>query len=428
MSFTESADFVSQCRRIKESHFTRARKLPLHDLLLSILHRKGTTLAIELRGFFTLIGRSGTISKPGYLKQRMKLNPEAIKSLCDFHTSSLYREEEMNTLGGYLVVAADGSNVNVPTTPETLSVYGTSSRKGTKPQAALGLSCLYDLLNKVILDVTTNRVKFDERTQAHGHMERLARVVPGMKVIVVLDRNYTGAYEFIRWGKSGQRYVIRLKDNDYKKERKAMVSDDEVVDIVLDDTRTNPFRGTDAWAALKETGSVRVRVVNIRLGHGAVVSLATNLPGAEFDAQALGKIYAMRWGVETVFDMLKNNLQLENFTGTKTVLIEQDIYACVYLCNLAQDMIADAELENAISGKPTGKHKMAVNKTYAVGVLKEDFVKALLEPDFDKRRQIFNRMIAEIKEHVLPVRPDRHYERNKNLSHVKYPTTHKRSF
>jgi hypothetical protein len=56
------------------------------------------------------------ISKPGYLKQRQKLAPEAISALCDFHNAGLYREEDMETFNGYLVIASDGSGINVPTT------------------------------------------------------------------------------------------------------------------------------------------------------------------------------------------------------------------------------------------------------------------------------------------------------------------------
>jgi len=402
--------------------------MPLSDLLLSILHRKGTTLSIELRRFLSLTKQAESISKPGYLKQRMKLNPEAILSLCDFHNASLYSEEEMETVKGYLLLAADGSNINVPTVPDTLKAYGTSSSKGKKPQAALGMSCLYDLLNKVILDVAINRVKFDERGQAREHIKKLSRIAPGMKSILVLDRNYPGAYEFIKWNEVDQKFVIRLKKIDYKKEQAQMVSNDEIVNIVLDNTRTNPFRGTDEYTVLKEQGSFDLRIVKIKLDGGADVTIATNLSAEEFNADEIGRIYQMRWRMETVFDMLKNNLQIENFTGTKPVLIEQDIYACVYLCNLAQDMIADAETMNKVSGKPSGKYEMAVNKSYAVGILKEELINAILETDEARKTDLFASMVSEIQCNLLPVRPGRHYERNKSILHGKYSNSHKRSF
>jgi hypothetical protein len=424
----KSIAFASKCRLLKNTHFTRTRKMPLHDLLLSILYRHGTTLSMELRRFAELIESKDQISKPGYLKQRMKLNPAAIKMLCDHHSESLYRDEEMLNLNGYLLLAADGSNINIPTTDETLDRYGTSSKKGAKRQSALGLSCLYDLLNKVVLDATINRVKFSEREQAEAHIASVSRIIGDRNTIITLDRNYPGANLFIKWIDDNQKFVMRLKKTDYKREREAMRSDDENIEVVLDKVRLNPYRGTEMWERLNAKGSFRLRIVNIRRDNQDDVVLATNLDPMEFDTSDIAHIYSMRWGIETAFDMLKNNLQIENFTGTKPTLIEQDIFASIYLCNLVQDMIADAETVNASLGKAPGKYPMSINKTYAVGVLKEDLIKAIIETDIDKRTEIFNNMVEEIKNHVLPVRPDRHYTRNKNMTHSKYPNTHKRSF
>ncbi|MBU2703350.1 hypothetical protein Ga0466249_004495 [Sporomusaceae bacterium BoRhaA] len=55
-----------------------------------------------------------------------------------------YNAHYLKTMNGFLILAADGSDINIPTTEETLELYGTSSRKGTKPQASLGLSGMYD--------------------------------------------------------------------------------------------------------------------------------------------------------------------------------------------------------------------------------------------------------------------------------------------
>ena len=75
------------------------------------------------------------ISKPGYLKQRMKLNPEAIKFLYQNHNKNFYSDPEITPYlyKEHLVFAVDGSDINIPTTPENLERFGTASRKGTKP-------------------------------------------------------------------------------------------------------------------------------------------------------------------------------------------------------------------------------------------------------------------------------------------------------
>ena len=107
IDFTAGYAFIAMCRRLKDSHFSRKRKMPLPTLLLTIFHRMGTTLAMELRRFAKLSNIQEPISKPGYLKQRLKLAPEAIMALCDFHNTGLYRDEDMRTLNDFLILASD---------------------------------------------------------------------------------------------------------------------------------------------------------------------------------------------------------------------------------------------------------------------------------------------------------------------------------
>jgi len=77
--------------------------------------------------------------------------------------------------------------------------------------------------------------------------------------------------------------------------------------------------------------------------------LITNLDANEFNTEEISTLYKMRWGIETAFDTLKNKLTIENFTGTKPVLIEQDVYTSIYICNLASDLIADAQVSFDVS-------------------------------------------------------------------------------
>ena len=75
--------------------------------------RKGLTLKLELRGYMNISHPGTQISKPGYLKQRMKLNPAAFVDLYQFHNRNFYTdpETELYTINGFLVLAADGSTL-----------------------------------------------------------------------------------------------------------------------------------------------------------------------------------------------------------------------------------------------------------------------------------------------------------------------------
>jgi hypothetical protein len=424
----KSKGFVELCRKIKGA-FSRTRKLPLFLLILTILERTGKTLSIEIRGFKKSGILKEKISKTGYLKSRKKLNPSALLELVKFHNRGLYDDDEMGDYKGYLLLSSDGSNLNIPTTEETLKKWGTSSRNGTTPQASIGLSCLYDCINKSILTCSINRDKFDEAEQAESHISELPELVGDKKSIMLLDRGYPSIPMFLRFNEKRQKYVIRLASNDFKTEQRDMKTNDETVSIAITKSRLKNYKNTSDYDMMVAAGNLPLRLVKFTLPSGTVECLATNLPESEFGTEEITSLYPYRWGIETAFDTLKNKLSIENFTGTTPIMIEQDIFASIYICNLASDMIADAETQmNADDLYSNYKHKMAVNRAFAIGILKDMLISAILAHSHDEQDAIFDRMIEEIKYEVLPVRPKRQYKRKKGLTASKFHNNRKRSF
>lgn len=427
-----SEQFTDMCRGDRANVFVRNRKMPVNDLVFSMINRKGLTLKMELRGYMNISHPGTQISKPGYLKQRMKLNPEAIKFLYQFHNRNFYADPETEpyTFNGHLVLAADGSNVNIPTTPETLEVFGTSSSKGKTKQAALGLACLYDALNRLIIDSTINRVKFNEMAVTEEQLVRVRETIGDLPFLVTLDRGYPSIPAFLRMLDSDTKFVARLKKNDFSQEQRSMMSDDEDVEIAITKTRRHKHIGTHNEAILMSRDSFNIRLVKIWLDKDAGIYeiLATNLPRETFPADSIEELYRLRWRIETAYETLKDRLQMENFTGTKPILLAQDIYSTIYVSNVAEDIARDIEQEQADHLKNDYKHRMAVNRSLCIGLLKSDLIYILLEEDPDVKEKLMQRLYDEISENIVPVRPDRHYERNTNMRHAKYSNTHKRSF
>ena len=427
-----SDPFTDLCRNGIQNVFVRNRKMPLDDLAFSMINRKGLTLKLELRGYMNISHPGTQISKPGYLKQRMKLNPEAFVDLYQFHNKNFYSDPdtELYTVNGFLVLAVDGSNVNLPTTPETLDVYGTSSRKGTKPQAALGIECLYDALNRMVLDANINRVKFNEMAVAESQIARVRDTIGDHPFLVTMDRLYPSIPAFLRLIDSETYFVARLKLSDFKAEQQALSSDDEDVDIQINKSRRTHYMGTSDEALVMSRDTFPLRMVRVWLDEEKTESeiLATNLPRDLFPAEIFGEIYHLRWRIETAFQTLKDRLKMENFTGTKPVLIEQDIYSTIYVSNIAEDIARDIEQEQADHLANDYKHRMAVNRTLCIGLLKSDLIYILLEEDHKKQDELFQRLYDEISENIVPIRPDRHYPRTQGQLAGDYSNTHKRSY
>lgn len=427
-----SDPFAVLCRNGKPNVFVRNRKMPLDDLTYSMINRKGLTLKLELRGYMNISHPGTQISKPGYLKQRMKLNPEAFVDLYQFHNRNFYSdpEAELYTVNGFLVLAADGSDINIPTTPETIAAYGNASRKDTKLCAQIGLGCLYDALNRMVLDASINAPKFNEMAIAEAQISRVRETIGDLPFMVIMDRGYPSMPAFIRMIDSKTYFVARLKSSDFKAEQKALFSDDEDVEIQLTKSRRNHYMGTTDEAIVMNRDSFCLRMVRVWLDeeHTAYEVLATNLPQDLFPTECFGEIYHLRWRIETAFQVLKDRLQMENFTGTKPILLEQDIYSTIYVSNIAEDIARDIEQEQASHLKNDYKHRMAVNRTLCIGLLKSDLIYILLEKDRQKQDELFQQLYNEISENIVPVRPDRHYNRTKGQLAGNYSNTHKRSY
>lgn len=427
MDRIQSNEYASVCRTA-ENTFVRNRKMPLQDLLLTMINRKGLTLTLELRNYMKTAHPGTEISKPGYLKQRMKLNPDAFLDLYRYHNKNFYNEPGYATYNGYLILAADGSNLNVPTNKETLETFGTSSRKNTKPQASIGLGCLYDVMNRMIIESDCNRCKFDEMAVAESQIDRVYETIgTEQPFLVVMDRGYPSTPAFIRMMDKNIHFLVRLKNSDYKNEQASLECNDNWIDIVLDKSRIRHYEGTAMAERMRELGHIHLRMVKICLDDGNYEVLLTNLPTEKFSTEQLADLYHMRWSIETAYETLKSRLQIENFTGTKPQLLLQDIYSTIYVSNLSEDIILEVQQELDEKDKKY-KHKMAINQTISIGILKNDLIYIILEKDKEKQKALFNKLYDDISKNLVPVRPDRHYKRTQGQLAGKYSNSHKRAF
>ena len=141
------------------------------------------------------------------------------------------------------------------TITETLEEFGTSSRKGTKPQVSIGLGCLYDVINRMILESDCRKCKFDEMRLAEEQIDRVPETIGiSQPYLVVMDRGYPSTAAFIRMMEKNILLLARLKSSDYKKEQAALSGPDTWVDIYLDKSRIRHYQGTDIGRHMEELG------------------------------------------------------------------------------------------------------------------------------------------------------------------------------
>ncbi|MBU3131864.1 transposase [Clostridium gasigenes] len=149
------------------------------------------------------------------------------------------------------------------------------------------------------------------------------------------------------------KYLFRLPSKIFRKERQSMQSNDEIIDIELTSTRIYNLNEPILKEKGKQLKKIKIRMVKITLSTGEVECLLTNLyDNDEFSTEEIGELYYKRCGIEQAFDVIKNKLNIENISGQKKLIVEQDFYAQMLVFNMAEDLRRDAN------------NKVAANKIY----------------------------------------------------------------
>lgn len=222
-----------------------------------------------------------------------------------------------------------------------------------------------------------------------------------------------------------QKFLFRLGSAHFKHEQKSMASDDCVTRIVFDKGRVRAAakENPDAACKMAAAGSLELRFVRIKLPSGKDKVVVTNLDNKDFNTEEIAYLYSLRWGVETVYDDLKNKLEIENFTGTKANIIMQDVFATVLLSNIINDII----IETSANIKQKFKHEMRINRVFSIGVLKIGLFAIFLEKSQRKRTKLLMALQEELLTQLLPIRPGRSYYRPTGLA-SKYSNVRKRTY
>ena len=162
----------------------------------------------------------------------------------------------------------------------------------------------------------------------------------------------------------------------------------------------------------------------MRISQNRLLKDQNNILSDVFPEECFAELYHIRCGIETAYEVLKDRLKIENFTGIKSVLIEQGINSTIYVSNLAEDIICDIEESSQKHLKNDYKHTMQLS----IGLLKNDLIYILIEKDDNKKVALLQALYDEISKNVVPIRHDRHYHRTKGQLAANFSNTHKRSF
>lgn len=339
--------------------FTRTRKISFYDCMMSVVCMHGGTLFSEILEYFSRdTGSTGMPTVSAYIQQRAKIKQSAFEELFAF-TTDLDGQERYHH--GYRLLAADGSDVQIPTNPEDEGTYFPGVN-GQKPYNLIHLNALYDILSNTYQDVIVqDRYHWAEQDA----LNRMVDTSSIGQAIVIADRGYESYNVMAHIQEKGWRYLIRVKDIDGN----GIVSrldlpDDEEFDIRINlqmtrknskETRElfkdrNNYRYAPTNSKLdylptcsmyKEDAvfyRIPFRAVRFKIRKEQYETVVTNLPEDEFPAAKLKELYAMRWGIETSFRTLKYNVGMLCFHSVKKGLVLQELFARLAFFNITACM------------------------------------------------------------------------------------------
>ncbi len=430
----ESDEIKNWCRLNGQNTFTRKRKIYCQDLIYLSLNKKAKTTSIEIRDYEKNVKGNDIVNytDEAYLKQRRHLNPLVFKRLNNAFLDSFYNEtpDEVNTTKGYILLGIDGSKYEVPNTPQNREHFGfqTNQSIDTVPARA-NTSSIYDLKNKFYCDVTIDIYSSNEKTLAKKNIEQTLEIIPNKKKIYIMDRNYA-SLEFLLWlNERDLKYVFRLNKTSYKNEIENMISNDENVIIKHTSSRIKKINKNYPTESkkLEELKETKVRITKSILPNGEEIRILSNLTFDEFNQKEIIDLYAERWGIEKSYDTMKNKLKSESFTGNLPLLVEQDLYAQVFIYNQVQDMINEANLRLKEQDKKN-KYEYQININKAIGIFKDEFIKILLIDNKNLSANKYEDLINEMTNYVTAIRLKRPSQPRKFNHANKYRTNMKSSF
>jgi hypothetical protein len=414
--------------RSNAQDFSRQRgKLGFSFYVLLGISLLKNSLSIELYNLLT-INNLTSISKSAYSQGRYKIQAKFYQSWNNLLVNLVYQASPVETIGGltlkkwrgYLLEAIDGTSLILPQTKELGDYFG-RHRNGTKTKIieTVMAKCLVrtDLLNGYVLQSEVFKTTESEISIAKTWLWQLSS-----DSISIFDRGFANAAIFAYLVQNNKPFVCRLKigfNNVVKDFVAGNLTDTEVYfTIGKTETFINQALSLEndvdletkliLATCIKKGEKVFLRLVKVILPSGEIEVLATNLMDKTAITVAdLADLYRQRWGVETVIDSLKNQLLLMVFSGMKPEAILQDVYASMFVYNLRQLLVNEAQLivnEKVKQKIITSKYEQKVNKNVALGVLKPKIIILFL---LQEPKEIIEELVCFFANNRIPRMPNK---------------------
>lgn len=409
-------DFISTYRT-SPKHFTRNRYFTFKSLSLFIISTIQSSIQRELDRFFRTFNNQllaeKFVSQSAFSQARLKIKPEAFVELCQDITNLFYTNYAVKKWNGLRLIAIDGSELMLPKNTDTIEQFGEYTTNYMNKTIVLArISKAYDVLNKMNIDAKLVNRKIGEHVLANQHLEYC-----GAGDLLLMDRGYPSYDLFMNILAKGSDFCARLTVSTWGVATKLVESGQKeiIVDILPGNNLKRMYKKQG-----KPIEPIKCRFICVELSTGEKEVLITSLLDThKYPYSIFKNLYHMRWDIEESYKKDKHRLQLENFSGKSITAIYQDFYAGLLLSNITS--ILSYSLGDRINEKTKKAGlKYQINYTSALAKVKEAIALIFTNREMEN---LLKKLLNILMSNILPVRPNRQYERKKQ-KRKRYPRTY----
>ena len=347
------------------------------------------------------------ISASAFTEARKKLD-ETIFSVLNQRIIDAYDENDTEQYHWlhHRLFAVDGSKLNLPR--ELIAAgYKTPSNDAYYPQGLL--SCLYQLKSKIPYDFDLVS-HANERRCALAHLNRLFS-----GDVVVYDRGYFSYPILYYHVQAGVHPIFRLQKNTFKEidTFRSSQQTDQIITLLPSEQTQRDIRKQHPDI---DFVPLPLRLVKYTLA-GNTYCIGSTLMDKQYTIEAFRDVYHARWGVEELYKISKQMIEVDDFHGRSERAVKQEVFAHFVLLTMSR--LCSNESENLLvsflnltheEAETKAESKIQVNFKHTLATVSRQLESILFAPAHCINN-VMEEIIHSISRYWQRTRPNRSYIR-----------------